>query len=351
MKSLMQFLKIIIGIDVSKDDLHVCVAGVDAERTMKIIRQSPFKNTSAGHQSLIRYVLKLQLSQPLLFVMEATGVYYESLAYYLHDQKQQVSVLLPTKTKHFAKSLPQKSKTDKIDALMLCRLGCERTLPLWQPASAIMQQLRRLTREHDSFKKIAGMFKSQLHAYEHSHQPLKSSIKRINKQLRLIEQQVEEIERRIKEVLQEDPMLHQRVKKIEKVPGIAMMSIVTVLAETNAFALITNAKQLTSYSGLDVKFQQSGIKKGKTTISKQGNSHIRGALFPPAMSAIGCNAAMKNFYHRIMQNHTCGTVGIVAVERKLLELIYSLWKSGQQYDPNKWKKTVAPPVAELHGMN
>jgi transposase len=31
----------------------------------------------------------------IVFLMEATGVYYESLAHYLHGQKQTVHVVLP----------------------------------------------------------------------------------------------------------------------------------------------------------------------------------------------------------------------------------------------------------------
>ncbi|HMR17948.1 MAG TPA: transposase [Sphingobacterium sp.] len=42
-----------------------------------------------------------------------------------------------------------------------------------------------------------------------------------------------------------------------------------ILAETNAFALVKNANQLVSYAGLDIKLNQSGLKEGKTKISKQ----------------------------------------------------------------------------------
>ena len=52
-----------------------------------------------------------------------------------------------------------------------------------------------------------------------------------------------------------------------------------------------------------------------------------------------------------MQRHTSKNVGIVAIERKLLVLIYSLWKSGQDYDREKNIKKIAPPKAELHEMN
>ena len=65
--------------------------------------------------------------------MEATGVYYEELAYFLADHQAAVaSALLPNKVKHFARSTELKSKTDQLDARLLARLGLERALPAWQ---------------------------------------------------------------------------------------------------------------------------------------------------------------------------------------------------------------------------
>jgi len=50
------------------------------------------------------------------------------------------------------------------------------------------------------------------------------------------------------------------------------------VGETLGFESIVNAKQLASYAGYDVVLRESGNFKGKTRISKKGNSHIRAAL-------------------------------------------------------------------------
>ncbi|MEI9945951.1 MAG: IS110 family transposase [Chitinophagaceae bacterium] len=58
------------------------------------------------------------------------------------------------------------------------------------------------------------------------------------------------------------------------IPGVGLLTAVTVLAETNGFDLIRNKKQLTSYAGLDVREKQSGTSvKGKPKISKKGNRY------------------------------------------------------------------------------
>ncbi len=149
----------------------------------------------------------------------------------------------------------------------------------------------------------------------------------------MIEKQIIMVEKEIRSYISQDELLRKRIDNIQQVKGLSLITIITVIAETNGFASIMNAKQLTSYSGLDITMNQSGKFYGKTRISKKGNSNIRSALYLPAMSAIRSNIRLKQFYETVMQRHTCGKVGIVAVARKMLILIYTLWKKDSVYDP------------------
>jgi len=90
---------------------------------------------------------------------------------------------------------------------------------------------------------------------------------------------------------------------------------------------------LASYAGMDVMMNQSGIYNGRTRISKKGNSHIRTALYLPAMSAIRSNERLRQFYTNIRERRNNGKVAIIAVARKMLLLIYTLWKNQSLYDP------------------
>jgi transposase len=51
--------------------------------------------------------------------MEATGVYYENLAYFLYGLDYRLHIVLPNQVKKYGQSLGQKSKTDRIDASVL----------------------------------------------------------------------------------------------------------------------------------------------------------------------------------------------------------------------------------------
>ncbi len=113
-----------------------------------------------------------------------------------------------------------------------------------------------------------------------------------------------------------------------------IFAILTVLAETRCFQLVTNQKQLSSYAGLDIVFNDSGLKKGRTSISKKGDTFIRKALFMPALSACRANPKFKEFYQRLVAKGKNKKLAIITVTRKLLLLIYTLWKTNSPYIPD-----------------
>jgi len=270
---------------------------------------------------------------PHSFVLEATGVYYEYLAYYLLDKGYAVSVLLPTQAKNFARSLEWKSKTDAIDSAILARLGLERKLKLWKPPSEVMLELKMLTRERQDLKEKTVALKNQLHAKSHAYKASKSSIGRFNRQLRFYDKLILQVEKEIKELIESDLELEAKLKAVCSIKGVKMVTAAIVISETNGFALVNNQKQLASYAGLDVKFNQSGLSKGKARLSKQGNANIRKALFMPSITASSLNTEIGQFYQRVIEGKSSKMVGILAVARKLLLLIYAIWKSGKPYDP------------------
>lgn len=330
----MKTIKQVIGIDVSKDTFHVCFGSIDETQSIKVLKQSSFTNNEKGFKQLLSWKQKtLNPAIPLWHVMEATGVYYENLAYFLSEKGEYLSVLLPNKSKSFAGSLDVKTKTDKVDAAMLCRIGLERVLPARKIPTVLMKQIKSLCREYKSLKANGAKIKVRLHAYKHSYKPEKRTMTRLKQQLALLERQIIMVEKEIRNYISKDESLQKRVENIGQVKGLSLITIITVIAETNGFAAITNAKQLTSYSGLDITMNQSGQFYGRTKISKKGNSHIRSALYLPAMSAVRSNIRLKQFYENIMLKHKCGKVGIVAVARKMLILIYTLWKKDTIYDP------------------
>jgi transposase len=127
-------------------------------------------------------------------------------------------------------------------------------------------------------------------------------------------------------------LLKDKITKITTIKGVGLLTAATIISETNGFALFTNQKQLTSYAGFDVVENQSGKRSGKTKISKQGNSHIRRILYMPAFHAVSKNVPVcKALYERLTAKGKKKMVAYVAVQKKLLILIYTLWKKDETW--------------------
>ena len=103
--------------------------------------------------------------------------------------------------------------------------------------------------------------------------------------------------------------------------------------------MIRNKRQLTSYAGLDVKEKQSGTSvKGKPRISKKGNRHLRKAMHMPALAAIRHDERFKAIFTRLVSRHGIKMKAAVAVQRKLLEMIYTIYKTKTAFDQDYLKE-------------
>ena len=71
----------------------------------------------------------------------------------------------------------------------------------------------------------------------------------------------------------------------------------------------------------------------KPRISKKGNRHIRKAMHFPALTSIRHNEQTKDQFIRMVQKHGIKMKAAVAIQRKLLVLIYTLWKKEEFFDP------------------
>ncbi len=132
----MNDLKYGIGIDVSKEKFDVCLSLIDTAQKVTVTSSSSFANNLKGFTAFHSWcAAKQQQPLPTVYLMEATGIYHEQLAWFLFEQQCNVVVMLPNKARKYKESLGLKSKTDSMDAKGLSRMACEQCLTRWQPAS------------------------------------------------------------------------------------------------------------------------------------------------------------------------------------------------------------------------
>jgi len=327
-------IKQVLGIDVAQKELVICLGKMSEGLQVELYARNSFANNEAGFKLMLQWVKKLtEAAVPLSYVMEATGVYHEQLAYFLTGLGLDVFIVMPNKINHYIRSLNVKTVTDKTAAEAIARFGLGRAMDKWQQPSPLLKKIKQLTRERSQIIEERSVAKSQLHAQGAGYEPNKSSLRRVKQRIALLDKQVLEITAEITALVKSEEKVASAVKLLSSITGISTLTAAIVLAETNGFDLIKNRKQLASYAGLDVTEKQSGTSvKGKPRISKKGNIFIRKAMYMPALSAIRCDERWKTIYDRLVSRHGIKMKAIVAVQRKLLELMLTLYKTGKEYD-------------------
>jgi len=332
-----QILKYSVGLDIDKRFIHACIVKIDIQQKVTIIAQSKFNNTAKGHIDLQNWVAKKskQKEITLKICMEATGVYHESVSLFLHQVGYQVSIVLPNKSKQYMKALGLKSKNDKIDARGLAQMGAEQNLDIWQPAAQEYYELKALCRHKERLENMMTDVRNQLESVTHSVFPNEQVINSLEDLMKKLKEQAKEIKKQIEVIVRNtETDLGQKAELIMSIPGVGPLIAATVLSETNGFAQFHNERQLVSYSGYDVIQNQSGNRKGRTKISKKGNSHIRRLMHIGAWQMVMQDVThLKNLYERVYERTGIKMKAYVAVQRKLLCIIFALVKKGEKFDP------------------
>jgi transposase len=331
-----RLLKQVVGIDVAQKELVISLGNMDEDALINVYASKTFLNNEKGFMALLLWVKKQTLEEfPLRYVMEATGVYHESLAYFLSNKTYQVSIIMPNKITNFFKTLEIKTVTDKSMAEAITMFGLEKKLDNWIQPKKVFRELRQITRERDQLIVERTMLKNQLHAEQVEAYPSVKTVTRIKDRIKMANKQLNETMAEIKESIKKDTELNQAITLITTIPGIGVLTSAVIMAETNGFELIRSTSQLSSYAGFDVKEKESGTSvKGKPRISKRGNRHLRKAMHMPALAAIRHSERYKDIFVRIVSRNGIKMKAAVAVQRKLLEMAYTIYKTKTPYQVN-----------------
>lgn len=342
-----RLLKQVVGIDVAQKELVVSLGNMDEDASTHIYASRTFANNEKGFTALEIWVKKQSIAAfPLRYVMEATGVYHEALAYFLAGKAYKVSIVMPNKITHFFRTLEVKTVTDKSMAEAIALFGLGRKLEDWVPPKKAFRSLRQLTREREQLITERTMLKNQMHAEQAEADSSEVTVERIKLRINLINKQIAEIKTETATLVNGDAEISRSVKLITSIPGIGPLTAAVIIAETRGFELIRSKKQLTSYAGLDVKEKESGTSvKGKPRISKRGNRYLRKAMYMPAMSAISHSERYKAIFVRIVSRNGIKMKGCVAVQRKLLEMAYTIYKTGIPYNQSYLQTQSTEPAA------
>ena len=325
-----------IGVDISKKKFTFCLCQSTEQDLHFYTKPKEFENSESGFRHLLEWSRKeVDSSVPYSFLMETTGCYHESIAIFLTRKGQTVFVVHANKAKNFARLNGQRTKTDLVDSKMLAMMGCDTaSLKAWPLPDEKYLHLREMSRLSEQLEKTRTQVLGRMEAVTHSGFVDRTVLNKHKALLKSIEKLQAANEKEMDELVDGDSAMRPGVQNINSIKCVGRKTAVLVVAETLGFHQMTSAKQVASYAGLDVKKEQSGDTDKKGHMTKRGNAHLRAGLYFPAMVASWSNPQLMDDYNRICASHPQSkTIALVALERKLLCLMYSLWKSGKQWDP------------------
>ena len=316
-----------IGLDVSKATISIRVPlnslDLEIENNLKALKSFYVK---------LKKLYKKDLDK-LVFVYEPTGSYSSILTKFCSTKNIKAFIINPKQSSNFAKALGHRSKSDKIDALMLSRaIAVARKDEIRVPVvNATAETIKELMSYY--------MFTlKQRVAINNHHEALKAkdgnayALKDLLKRHKEMKDKESEILNKIKDIIHEDDDIAQAYSNIKTIPGIGEIAGIVLIHLFIRYPQ-ANQKQITSLTGLDPVVKDSGTSvKSKPKISKSGSRLYRGVLFMATMVSIKYNDEMKEFYDRLKENGKHSTVAQIAVMRKLIVIAHSLYKNNTQYD-------------------
>ncbi|MCO6455046.1 MAG: IS110 family transposase [Pirellulaceae bacterium] len=167
----------------------------------------------------------------------------------------------------------------------------------------------------------------------------------------LVKQAVQELlhaqamEKKLETLLEETyqtlpPSNHQQ---IETIPGLGLRTVAALVAKMISIDRFETPASLVGYFGIFPEEDTSGTDKhgkpvapGAQRMSRKGNDLVRKYLWMAAMVAVQHNPAIRALHERLKARNVKPSVALGHCMRKLLHLVFAIWKSGKPFDPGHY---------------
>src|SRR5580658_1340414 len=142
--------------------------------------------------------------------------------------------------------------------------------------------------------------------------------------------------------------------QVHTIPGIGLATAAVLVAKVIDIDRFVSPAHLVAYFGVFPEENSSGVDKqgrplppGTMCMSHKGNDLVRGYLWNAARSAIKHNPAVRALYQRLRAKGKRGDVAMGHCMRKLLHLVYAVWKTNRPFDGQHfpWEQPKDTPPA------
>lgn len=305
-----------VGIDVSKEHLDISI------RPHNVSFRVP--NSIEGHEILVD---RFKTEPPQLVLIEATGGYERAVAFALVAAGIAVRIVDPARTRNFANSIGEFSKTDAIDARILAHYA----QAIQPEARALCDEKTRELRELvDRRKQIVTMRTAEQNRLRFASNKVRSGIET---HIRYLDDLIRQVEVAADELIKADAKSDENANRLMTIPGVGVQTARNLIAWLPELGTL-DRKRISALAGLAPRARDSGRTRGKRTIFG-GRQSVRTTLYMAAVASVRFNPTMKAFYGRLKQAGKSSKVALIAVARKLLTVANAMLR-----DKKAWQAPV-----------
>lgn len=310
-----------IGVDVAKDAVVVACAAQSFSTHRVTNQRTP----------LLAWLKSLPTGSRI--GLESTGDYHELLADLAHAHGHVVFLLNPLDTKHYARAMGNRAKTDRVDAELIARLIAQEHTRLrpYTPPTADQRKLDRMIRRRANIVRI----KSSLTLTMGNLSGFTAELKAVSNKLDAL---IAKIDSTMTAIAGHSPQHKEAQQRLQTIAGVGP---VVGMALTNTLERVPfrNADAFVAFTGLDPRANDSGNKIGRRRLSKRGPAELRRLLFNAAMAAAK-SKAWKPIYGHYRTQGWSTTAALVIIARKIARAAWSIHHYHSTFDPDRITKNV-----------
>jgi len=308
-----------IGVDVAKDAVVVACA----------VQSFAVHSVANQHEALLAWLNSLPAGSRI--GLESTGGYHELLADLAHRQGYAVFLLNPMDTRHYAKAMGNRAKTDRVDAELIARLIAQEHTRLrpYAPPTANQRKLDHLIRRRAKIVRIKSTLKLTMLNLGGFAPELKSVLCKLDALIAKIDVTMATIAAR--------SLQHKEAQqRLQTIVGVGPL---VGMALTNTLGRIPfrNADAFVAFTGFDPRANDSGHKAGRRRLSKRGPGELRRLLFNAAMSAVKTKV-WKPIYEYYRSKGLSTTATLVIIARKIARTAWSIHHYHSTFNPERITK-------------
>lgn len=249
--------------------------------------------------------------------VESTGGYHELLSTLAQAHGHTVFLLNPLDTRHYAKAMGARAKTDRVDAALIARLIAQEhtRLRVYTPPTAAQRKLDRLIRRRATIVRLKGTLKLTMRHLGGFAAELTAVMDKLDALLT-------KIDAAMAARAAESPQHQEAQQRVETIVGVGPL-VGLRLTNTLERVPFRKADAFVAFIGLDPRANDSGQKAGRRRLSKRGPAELRRLLFNAAMSA-SKTTVWKPIYESYRARGWSTTASLVIIARKIARAAWSI---------------------------